>query len=406
MLNSTFSIIYFLRTHRKRSNGKSPIYLRITIDGERSEISTKRYIEEERWSSETYRVIGNDDEAREINNYLTILHNMVLQAYNELMYATDIITAQKVKDKVMGREKMKYKLIALFEDHNLKIHKRIGVDYAKATYTKYKTVKKYTQQYLKKEYGKDDYYIIDIDLDFIEGFETFLKVEKELAHNTALKYIRKMKKIVLIARRKGIMNKDPFADFDHSLKEKTPTHLTLKELKRIENYDFKGLGRLERVADSFIFCCYTGLSYSDADKLVYNDFYEDPEGDIWLIQNRTKTDEPAKILLLPKALEIYNKYTTGEENPGNEVLPTISNQKTNAYLKEIATVSRINKNLTFHVARHTFATTITLANGMPIESVQIMMGHKDRRSTEHYARVTNTKLVSDMKKLKNIFQDN
>lgn len=167
-------------------------------------------------------------------------------------------------------------------------------------------------------------------------------------------------------------------------------------MKRIEDYDFSDCERLEHVRDCFVFGCYTGLAYSDLESLDREqDFYRDKEGEIWLQQNRTKTDEPAHLLLMGEGRRIYDKYADCES-----VLPVISNQNMNAYLKEIATLCRVNKHLTSHVARHTFATTITLGNGLSIETVQILMGHRDRRSTEHYARVTNYKITSDMKMLK------
>lgn len=401
MINSTFTVIFYIRRDRAHDDGKAPIYMRITIDGERAEISTKRYVKPNKWNSKVYRVKGRSERVKAINNYLTILHNRVLQAYNELLFATDIVTPKDVKDKVLGKDEARFKLLELFEQHNQKVKRLVGNDYAKATYKKFDRIYRFAKKYMEKNYDKSDLYFTEIDLDFIEGFEEYLKVQRGLQHNTTLKYISVLKKIFLIAKRKGLLIKDPFTDFDRSFKEKVPTHLTMKELKSIEQCNLGDIERLERVRDCFVFCCYTGLSYSDADKLSYDEFYEDDEGDVWLVQNRTKTDEPAQILLLPKALEIYKKYKT----EGEQVLPTISNQRMNAYLKEIADVSRIQKNLTFHVARHTFATTITLGNGLSIETVQIMMGHRNRRSTEHYARITNKKLIADMKKLKNVIKN-
>ena len=397
MINNTFSISYYIRKSRARKNGKAPIYMRITIEGEVTEISTKRCIEPSRWNSNTSRVMGRSEDAKIINDYLSILHTRVLKAYNNLMLTTDVVTPKKLKDKVLGRSEVKYRLMELFEEHNDKVKKLIGKDYSKATYKKFDRIYRFTKDYLKRKYDTSDIILMDVDLEFIEGFETFLKTHRDLQHNTAMKYISIMKKIVIIAQKRGILQKDPFAEYDLNYKEKTPTHLTMKELKRIENHDLHEIERIVQVRDCFVFCCYTGLSYKDADKLTNDELFEDEDNDTWLVQRRTKTDEPARILLLPKALEIYEKYKGLNEN---KVLPTISNQKTNAYLKEIADLCKIKKNLTFHVARHTFATTITLGNGLSIETVQIMMGHRNRRSTEHYARITNEKLTSDMKKLK------
>jgi len=399
MLEQKLSINFILRKNVKHKDGKSPIYLRVTLDGDSFDKSISRSVKPQHWNNDTKRVKESSDHSQVINEYLSILHNKVLKAYNQLTLETDHVTIKKLKHRLLGKD-ASYKLIKLFRQHNERIEERVGIDYVEATLQKYEVIKKYVSQFVKEKFDQQDIYFTDIDLDFIEDFELFLKKEKELQHNTAMKYMSVLKKITLKAEKKGYLRQNPFDDYQISYEDKVPTHLKLKELRRIEEKSFEGLDRLQRVKDCFVFCCYTGLSYKDADKLTYDDFYEDQEGDVWLVQNRTKTNEQARILLLPKALEIFEKYKNNDEIDSGKVLPTISNQKTNAYLKEIAGVCRIKKNLTFHVARHTFATTITLGQGLPIESVQIMMGHSSRSSTEHYARVTNKKLVSDMKSLK------
>lgn len=230
--------------------------------------------------------------------------------------------------------------------------------------------------------------------------------KNDLSHNTALKYIANLRKIVKNEWEKGNVSKYVFSRFKWDYEETDPTHLDLFELKRIEEYNFSTIPRLDRVRDCFVFCCYTGLAFSDAEKLSYaSDFALDNDGDVWLVQERTKTEVPARILLMPKAVEILLKYEDHPDAKDGKALPTITNQKTNAYLKEIADVCGIKKNLTTHVARHTFGTTITLANGMPMGSVQVMMGHKRRKTTEHYARVTNLKLRRDMKVLRDRLQE-
>lgn len=403
MLDQNLFVNFILRKNIKHKDGKSPIYLRVTLDGDTFEKSLNRSTSSKHWNKDTKRVKSSDKQSDVINEYLDIIRSKVLKSYNQLLLETDHVTLHKLKHRVLGKGASR-KLLDLYQEHNERIEERVGVEYVKATYQKYEVIKRYTADFIKDKYDQNDIYCNDIDLEFIEDFELFLKKEKSLSHNTALKYVKFLKKIILIAKRKGFLTSDPFSDYKAKYKKKVPTHLTLKELKRIEEKSFDGIDRLEKVRDCFLFCCYTGLSYKDADKLDYDDFHEDEDGDVWLVQNRTKTDEQARILLLPKALDIFEKYRDFKQIGSDKVIPTISNQRTNSYLKEIADVCRIKKNLTFHVARHTFATTITLGQGLPIESVQIMMGHSDRRSTEHYARVTNRKLVSDMKKLKKKFE--
>lgn len=380
-----------------RKSYKAPkINCRVEVGDERKTSSIGISIAPKDWNQNTQRAKKSASNYKSINETLGVIESQVREAENTLRLRHEVITLDAITQLIENRQPT-ISILELFYEHNRKMREKVEVgDVAKATYKKYSRIEQQIRKFTQDVYGKDDIYVSKIDLEYIENLEHWWKTKRGLSHNTTVKYIRQFRKIILIALRRGYLQNDPMEGWNKTLNEVTPIHLSLEELRSIESKDFEGLGRLEKVRDVFVFGCYTGLAYSDLKKLDREeDFYLDAEGDLWLCQNRTKTDEPANVLILPKAREIYDKYSELDS-----ALPVISNQKMNAYLKEIATVCKVNKSLTTHVARHTFATTITLGHGMPIESVQMMMGHRDRRSTEHYARVTNTKLVGDMKKLR------
>lgn len=215
-----------------------------------------------------------------------------------------------------------------------------------------------------------------------------------------MKYLRNFKKIVLIALKNEWIARDPFARYQMSLKEVKKEYLTKEEIQALYNREFE-MERLEHVRDIFLFCCYTGLAYADVKKLTPENISKGLDGEYWIFVDRTKTGSSSNVPLLPIASEIMKKYKEHPMvvNSGN-ILPVISNQKMNAYLKELATLCKINKNITFHMARHTFATTVTLSNGVSIETVGSMLGHKNLKTTQIYAKVVQEKVSQDMKKLK------
>ncbi len=393
------SNVYFYLLTR---NNSSTIYARISVEGEKSSRSTGQKIDKKYWNQDTQRVSSSHPQSNSINETLSVIENQVREAENALVNQRDVVTLERLISEMEG-ENEAISFIELFKEHNEKMEQLADKgEVAEATYAKYCTMLKHTKSFLNDRYDKDDIYLSKLNLKFVDDFEHWFKMEKEISHNTTFKYLKHIKKIINIALRRGYIRRDPFDGFSMSKKEKTPTYLTMDELKRIEEYDFSDCERLERVRDCFVFSCYTGLAYSDLESLDKElDFYRDKEGDIWLQQHRTKTNEPAHLLLFGKAKEVYDKYS---ESPN--FLPVISNQKMNKYLKEIAQCCEIKKNLTTHCGRHTFATSVTLDNDIPLETVQILLGHRDRRSTAHYARVTNSKISSDMKKLRDRIASN
>mgnify|MGYP000580873943 CR=1 FL=1 len=397
----SLNISYTVRKNKARANGEVPIYMRLNIDGKTSEISAGRTVDPSKWNGETYRVKGRSQKAKAINQYLDTLEFKANQAHQQLLQEGAKITSRAVKMRMTGKDKEESSnpVIEVIKQHNKKMKSLVGNKYAKSTYKKYCTVKKHIKAFLQEQYNDVEYLITDVDQDFLEEFAHYLMTKDDpCSNNTARKYLSNFQKIVNKARSKGLLDCNPYQHFKMQYKKKDPVFLSQGELKKIERKEFE-IDRLDQVRDIFVFSCYTGFGFSDAEKLKKSDVKKDRNGDYYLYQPRTKTGNNASVLLLPKAIEIISKYEDHPETTDGSLLPMISNQKTNAYLKEIATLCRVDKKLTHHVARHTCATML-LTNGIPVETVQKVLGHSDLKSTMHYARVTPDKVNSEMSELK------
>jgi len=270
--------------------------------------------------------------------------------------------------------------------------------------SRYKTTLDHSRDFISWKYKADDIDIFKLNHEFITDFEYWLKSVRNIGHNTAIKYLATFKKIVIICIKNGWLPRDPFHAYKMSKREVDRTALTAEELSKISKKKFDH-ERLGQVRDIFLFCCYTGLAYIDVFKMSRSEIITGIDGEKWLVIKRQKTDSPSRIPLLPQALSILKKY---DKDPQCEIkgqlLPVLSNQKMNSYLKEIAVLCRINKVITFHLARHTFATTVTLTNGVPMESVSKMLGHRNLKTTQQYAKIVDVKVSEDMKKLKQILK--
>ncbi len=402
-MKNKISILFYAKSVKESKNGLIPIYLRITIDGKRIELSTSKFIEKSKWHSQSGKIKGNSEEARTINSYLDILRNKVYETEKNMINNNIDINSQTFKNKFLGIEERSHYLIILFEEHNKRMKELIGLEFSINTYKKYVTALNHTKEFLQYQFNVKDIQLKNIDLAFLNDFDFFLRKEKNCNNNSTIKYIRNFGKIVKQAYANGWIEKDPFIKYKGKVKEKERDFLSEQEIENIINKSF-GIERLTLVRDIFIFSCFTGLAYIDVKQLKPNNISIGIDGDKWIFKNRQKTDTTSKIPLLPTALEIIKKY---ENHPvcinENRLLPILSNQKMNAYLKEIADVCKINKELTFHIARHTFATTVTLSNGVPIETVSKMLGHTNLKTTQHYAKVLDIKVSEDMRILRDKF---
>jgi len=291
----------------------------------------------------------------------------------------------------------------VIEEHNIKMAKLVGKDYTARTLQRYKTTKRDICDFNNATYSASEYLVKDIDVKYINSFIYYLKTTVDLSHNSAMKYLSYLKKVIRISHANGWIEKDPFYNFKLRTHEIEKEFLTKEELNKLIEKELSNQ-RLEQVRDVFIFSCFTGLAYIDVTKLTHDDIILGIDGEQWIKVKCTKTGTVSNIPLLPAAKHIISKYYN-EEQKAAPLLPMSSNQKTNNYLKEIANLCEINKNLTFHVARHTFATTVTLSNGVPIESVSKMLGHKSLKTTQHYAKIVDRKLSDDVQKLKKVFEE-
>ncbi len=403
MLTKTFTLLFYLKKRSNYVKGKLPIYLRVTVDGQRFELATKRYCDPEKWNAASGKQNGTREEARLLNTYLETMQTKVFEVRRQLIEANIEITAEAVKAKLSGVSDKPNLILEIFQAHNDQVSKLIGIDYARGTLKRYETSLAHTRKFIQWKYNSDDVDISKLDYDFISGYEFWLKTIRKCDHNTSMKYLANFKKIVLICVKKGWLVRDPFYAYKMSKREVDRQALTQSELTRVSVKEF-GTERLALVRDIFVFCCYTGLAYADVYKLKRSEVIEGFDGGDWITIKRQKTDSPSRIPLLPPAFEIIKKY---EGHPqvftGDRLLPVLSNQKMNAYLKEIADLCGIDKVITFHLARHTFATTVTLSNGVPIESVSKMLGHSNIRTTQMYAKVIDRKISEDMKKIKALY---
>jgi site-specific recombinase XerD len=401
----TFSQIFFLKKSQSRTSELSIVYLRVTIDGVRTEISMHRQCDSKDWNSMSGRLKGRTEEVKAFNSYLETVQLKVYELYKQMISDGSEINCEIFKTKFLGIDTEKPRmLIEIFEHHNNQFRELVGKEFAIGTYKRFEVCKKSLVEFLQWKFQVHDLSIKKLNFEFIHDYEFYLKSVRNCTHNTVMGYIKKLKKVVRQCVAKNWLDKDPFMSYKITIRETNRTILSEKELQILSSKVIV-TQRLEQVRDIFLFSCYTGLSYSDVEKLTASDISVGIDGEKWIFTTRTKTDTPSRIPLLSAALAILDKYNTAQKTSGsNKLLPVISNQRLNTYLKELADVCGIHKELTFHCARHTFATTVTLTNGVPIETVSKMLGHKSLRTTQHYAKILDRKVSDDMLKLRAKFK--
>ena len=397
----TFGISFFVRRNRE-NNGTVPVFLRITVNGKRSEISTKQKVQNSNWNKKRGFGKGQSPEVKKMNTYLERLRGKVIESYQELKLSKKAFTVNDVRNLFLGIEESKHTLLGVYEYHN----EREKNNLQKGTMCNFYTTQKYVKLFLKQKLHVSDIYLSQLNYKFLTDFEMFLQQKNNgtgvnpICKNTITKNIVRLRKIINLAIRNEWIDKDPFCKFKISYIPSTREYLPADELTVIEDHEFTTYGQ-KLAKDLFVFSCYTGLAYIDTFNLTPEHISVGIDGEYWIVTSRKKTDRPVRIPILPKALEIIEKYKT---NPAvlakGKLFPSIGNQKLNSYLKEIAEICGTTKHLTFHVARHTFATTVTLTNGVPIETVSKMLGHSNIRTTQIYAKVIESKVSDDMKLLR------
>ncbi len=396
---NSFNLFFYINRSKQKRNGECPVMLRITLNGRSVAVSLKRSIPSEIWEPTAGIAKGKSPAAMSMNKYIDAVRVRAYEKHNELLTSRDELSPELLRDAILNINSAKGKtLVEVWEEHNIQLKQLIGRETTYANFQKYSTCLRYMKEFLWAYIKAEDILIKLVDRNMVTKFEHFLKVEKGCNYNTTVKYLQNFKKITKRAQYNGWLIQDPFATLKLTLKEVDRPYLTEVELLSIMEKTFP-IERLAHVRDMFVFSCYTGLAYVDVHKLKRSELERSPNGKLWIRTRRQKTGVRAHIPLLDVAEQILDKYAQMDVPIDAPVLPIISNQKMNAYLKEIAHVCGIDKCLSFHVARHTFATTVTLMNGVPIESVSKMLGHKNIKSTQHYARVVDQKVGEDMERL-------
>ena len=402
--SNTFSILFWINASRAKNN-EAEIYARVTVNRKRVNISLKRKVNVDHWSVTKKRVNGTNATARQINSYLDETYTQLFQIYQDLKFKGELITAQLIKAKYTGQDDQEGKTLNnIIEYHNQKIANTL----AAGSIRNFGITENYVKKFLLKKKNTSDIYLKQLNFEFLSDFQIYLSNlwpvghPKALSHNTVMKHIQRLRKIVTLAFHMEWINKDPFVRWKMTYEKTNREFLSEQELKNLEDKVFIS-ERLDRVRDLFVFSCYTGISYVDLMNLTSSHLVLGMDGGNWIMTKRQKTNTIVKVPLLGKALEIITKY---KDHPVTRVteslLPIMTNEKLNVYLKEVANFVGIEKNLTFHMARHTFATTITLSNGVPIETVSKLLGHTKISTTQIYARVLEHKVSGDMKALKEI----
>lgn len=404
MLGKNFSLLFFLKKPKNYVSGDMPIYIRITVDGDAKEMTTSRKCDPHLWNQKAEKAFGKTEQIKELNSHLIALQVKVFEARRLLIERSKKVTAEAIKNLLTGQGEKSRMILKIFERHNEQMSELVNLEFSPGTLERYKTSFQHTKSYIKWKYGIEDLEINKLNFEFISDYEFWLKSVRKCNHNSAIKYISNFKKIVNLCIRNGWLPKDPFLGFKMIKRDVERTALTEQELQILANKVFS-TPRLAQVRDIFLFSCFTGLAYIDVKKLKRSEIAIGIDGEKWIFTNRQKTETPSRIPLLPTSIAIMEKYNNHPQCVnGDNVLPVLSNQKMNAYLKEISDVCNIKKNFTFHIARHTFATTVTLSNGVPIETVSKMLGHKNLKTTQHYAKILDRKVSDDMRALKQKLQ--
>ena len=399
MERSSFSILFSIRESKARKNGNTPIEVTITVNGERCSFSTGKQIKVTSWDKNRQLVKGKDEEATSLNNYLKSVRAKLYEKEAELLDRGFIITAQLFYDAYFDKvECLKERsLLSVLEEHNTERKAMVGKTVAPATYWIFEYTGRLLREFIPKKYNREDLYLRELNIGFIQGFHSFLLSEKKMGQNSCTKHLKFLKKLLNLAVANSYISYNPVNAYKVEREPVEVDFLDEEELRKIINFDTP-LPRLERAKDMFLFGCFTGLSYIDIKTLTPEHFEKDNTGRIWIKKRRVKTGVLSRIPLLPIAKLILDKYKGGEK-----LLPIQDPADINKYLKDIAILCGINKRICFHTSRHTFASTVTLANNISLEVVSKMLGHTNTRMTAHYAKLIDKCIGEQMDKLMDTF---
>lgn len=396
MERTTFGLLFYIRRDKTNKKGEAPVFMRLTINGERADASIKRFIEPHAWNSAKGKANEKSRGGKDLNLYLDAISANILRIQRDLELDKKEVSAQIILNRYLGKEQSdRHTLMEVFRAHNEKCRALSGISLAPGTVIRYETSLRLTEAFLRTTYKKEDCYLDEITHQFVEDYDFYLRTVRRCCHNTTTKYLLNFKKIIRIALAKGWMKKDPFAQVHFHFEPVEREFLEKQELKVLLNKEIT-ITRLAQVRDIFCFCCLTGLAFMDVQQLKPEHLVADIHGKIWIRKARQKTKNMCNIPLLDDAQKILDRY---KDHPYCQthgvLLPVCSNQKMNSYLKELADICGIRKNLSTHCARHTFA-TLTLASGATIDNVAKMLGHANVNMTRRYAKVLDSSIMRDM----------
>lgn len=399
MVRSSFAILFFIRESRVRKDGTTSIEVVLTVNGERCSFSTGKKVKVISWDKNKQLVKGKDEEATSLNNYLKSVRAKLYEKEAELLDRGFVITAQLLYDAYFDKVAClkERSLLSVLEEHNAERKAMVGKTVAPATYWVFEYTGRLLKEFILKKYNREDLYLRELNIGFIQGFHSFLLGEKKMGQNSSTKHLKCLKKLLNLAVSNSYISNNPVNAYKIERIPVETDFLDEEELRKIINFDTP-ISRFEKARDFFLFGCFTGLSYIDIKTLAPEHFEKDSEGRIWIKKRRIKTGILSRIPLLPIAKLILDKY-----KGGNRLIPIQDPADINKYLKDIAILCNINKRITFHTSRHTFASTVTLANNISLEVVSKMMGHTNTRMTTHYAKLIDKCIGEQMDKLMDTF---
>ena len=394
-MRNTFKVLFYIKKNAPLRNGNTPIMGRITINGQRTQLSTQLSVNPNLWDVSMGRAAGRSAVASHVNEQLSQIRFRIERCYNTLFYEHALVTPKMVKEMYFGNDQRNETLLAFFRHHNEEFSRMVGISRSKTTYYKYRCVYKHLENYVNDKFNRKDLLFKELDKEFLTGFHHYIAQECGHKKNTTWIYMIAFKHILMLARSKGYMDKDIFANYKLQSEFVTRNYLTMEEITRMMQYESEDL-TLQLVRDTFLFSCFTGLSYVDIRGLVPQNIQKINK-QLWVNTTRRKTGSEVNVRLFTVPYNILLKYMPASGSGRIFDLP--SNGWCNKCLDKIVAEAGIPKKITFHAARHTFATTITLSQGVAIETISKLLGHKNIRTTQIYANITHSHISGEMERL-------
>ncbi len=395
-MKTEFKVLLYLKRNGQGKDGLCPLMGKIMLKGITNSVAQfgcKIKVDPKLWNATSQRCTGKSRVATSTNREIDRLMLLIQRRYNELLETSDDITAIQIRDAFQGIAEKQVTLLGLFREHNEEYTQRIGVNRSVSTVYQYKHTYRFVADFLEKKYKVSDIPFKALDEHFMEAFELYLSIDLNFQPGTSIGHVQRLKHIAQIAVNRCIVPFSPFKDFSPVKPKQKQMYLTREELDRLMNTTFDTPNR-NFTRDMFLFSVFTGICYCDMRNLTEKNVTRDSDGNLWIETRRQKTGTPENVRLLDIAVRIIEKYRGMDS--GGKLFPMLTKESMNIHLKKMAVQCDITRNLSFHMARHSFASQICLSQGVPIETVSKAMGHKNISTTQRYAKVTNEKVDMDV----------